>query len=160
MAAVSVAAFLGKWTLWVIAYLRWLLLAFPLSLSLFLPTAIIALALIPSFPSTSFARPRNSYSRFRFPLFMLRTGLPSANTGWHNRSRTWVGFDLDVPRCFANFTNLKSNQAKLGRQWNGQNQIQPNQGPKPAWSPCARPKQGTIRTKSFDRTLYRFLHLL
>ena len=52
----------------------------------------------------------------------------------------WVDFTLDVPpvlpSCSAHSAYLSSALVDLGRRWNSPNQSHPNQGPRPAVSPC------------------------
>ena len=52
----------------------------------------------------------------------------------------WVDFALDVlvilPTCSAYSAKLSSAQAEFVRQWNGQNQGQPNSGTRGDGSPC------------------------
>ena len=52
----------------------------------------------------------------------------------------WVDLDLDVPlilaNCCAHSAYLSSAQADLGREWNIQNQSQPNPSQKPSGTPC------------------------
>ena len=52
-----------------------------------------------------------------------------------------VDFELDVPPILPSFSTysvyLSPAQAESGRQWNSQNQSQPNPGPRPALSPCS-----------------------
>ena len=64
------------------------------------------------------------------------------STGCPIRSETWLGrhrFHCTVlPRCPINSAKFPSPQAELGRQWNLQNQSQPNPGLRPVGKPCSR----------------------
>ena len=62
------------------------------------------------------------------------------SVNYHLADLGWIDFELDgspiLPRCSTHSAKLSYAQSEFVRQWNGQNQGQPNSGTRGDGSPC------------------------